>query len=119
MKENFNQSVDFVYPEEKETVQDDCDAEQNSKQIVEGVLNFCFADKQGMAVAFRRFVALCYVARPEVLNHATIRNLADQFSVCPQSVNRFVQDAKRLLKIGKSKKSFCNQSKKKKVEKQF
>ena len=119
MKENFNQSVDFVYPEEKEIDEAEFEVDQESKLIVEGILNFCFEDRQGMGVAFRRFVALCYVARPEVLNNATIRNLADQFSVCPQSVNRFVQDAKRLLKIGKTKKSFCNQSKKKKVEKQF
>jgi len=44
------------------------------------------------SVAFRRFIALAYVYRPDLLEGKTIRQLAKELEVSTQAVNKYIAD---------------------------
>ena len=45
-----------------------------------------------LKVGYRRFIALCYIYRPELLDGRTIRALSKELKVSRQEVNKFITD---------------------------
>lgn len=85
--------VDFNYPD------DGAELHGNELQIelVDRLLTYCFRREGATAASYRRFVSIIFVVRPELIGSPTMRELAVQFGVSPQSVNRMVQEARILM----------------------
>jgi hypothetical protein len=78
----------------------------NSREVADRVFSDCLAwlfsfclagsdslkTKGEQAVAFRRFLALAYVYRPDLIGGKTIKEIAGELEVAPQSVNKFIAD---------------------------
>jgi len=68
------------------------------------LITFCLSDHRhakapktlhghaNLRTGYRRFIALCYVYRPDLLDGRTIRALADELRVSQQEVNKYVTD---------------------------
>lgn len=86
--------VDFEYPDEGEQ-----QSPNNERQIelIDRLLTYCFRREGATAASYRRFVSIIFVVRPELIGSPTMRELAVQFGVSPQSVNRMVQEARILM----------------------
>jgi hypothetical protein len=86
--------VDFSYPDD-----DGVELHGNELQIelVDRLLTYCFRREGATAASYRRFVSIIFVVRPELIGSPTMRELAVQFGVSPQSVNRMVQEARILM----------------------
>jgi len=61
------------------------------------------------AVAFRRFLALGYVYRPDLMDGATIRKLSGDLDVSTQAVNKYIADvALEFAASGVNQKALAN-----------
>ena len=43
-------------------------------------------------VGYRRFIALCYIYRPDLLDGRTVRALSDELNVSRQEINKYITD---------------------------
>ena len=67
------------------------------------LITFCLSRQRGkdertlggrtnLKAGYRRFIALCYMYRPDLLDGRTVRALADELNVSRQEVNKFITD---------------------------
>ena len=56
----------------------------NDDKTISGRTNF--------KVGYRRFIALCYVYRPDLLDGRTVRALAEELNVSRQEINKYITD---------------------------
>jgi len=48
--------------------------------------------RTNLKVGYRRFIALCYVYRPDLLDGRTVRALSKELNVSRQEINKFITD---------------------------
>ena len=78
------------------------DPERLADQVVADclawVMSFCLSGartlktKGAQSVAFRRFVSLAYIYRPDLIKGRTIRQIANEIGVSHQAVNRYISE---------------------------
>jgi hypothetical protein len=99
-------AVDFAW-DEIEGASDPPDPDVLADQVVADclawVMSFCLAGSKSLAtrgsqsVAFRRFVALAYIYRPDLIKGRTIRQIAAEIEVSKQAVNRYISEISQQL----------------------
>ena len=92
--------VDFDWSEIEETEAEDPKvlADRVVADCLAWVMSFCLSGAQSLgtrgaqSVAFRRFVALAYIYRPDLIKGRTIRQIAAEIEVSHQAVNRYISE---------------------------
>jgi len=59
--------------------------------VISFIFEFCFAQTRTLECAFRRFVALGYIVRPDLIGDKSQRNLAGELKVARSEVARHVK----------------------------
>ena len=103
------ESVDFDWSEIEGAEDSEGEADELAVEVFSSALSwlitFCLSrprwkkndpkslsGRTNLKAGYRRFIALCYIYRPDLLDGRTIRAVAEEINCSRQEVNKFVTD---------------------------